>query len=126
MSRVPCVVAICSFLAVAQEDVAKSLAVIQDIKAALPDREAAVKGLGKSKHGGLALLDLVAQNKLPAELKATAAFAVAASPDPDIRIKGEQVLPRPKSRRAFHARLNHFPPWPYYPVYIATAGILLK
>lgn len=81
-----------------QDDVAKHLAVVQDVKAALPDREAAIKNLAKSKPGGLALLDLAVRNTLPPELRATASFAVAASADPDIRTKGEQLLPRPKSK----------------------------
>jgi len=85
-------------LCLAQGDVPQLLGVVQDIKAPLPDREAAVKSLGKSKPGGLALLDLAAQNKLPPELKATAAFAVAACADADIRTKGETLLPRPKSK----------------------------
>lgn len=81
-----------------QDDVARQLAVVQDVKAALPDREAAVKSLAKSKPGGLALLDLAARNTLPPELRATASFAVAACADLDVRTKGEQLLPRPKSK----------------------------
>jgi len=90
-------VAILAFL-VLQDDVAKQLAVVQDIKAALPEREAAVKSLGRTKPGGLALLDLASRNVLPAELRATASFAVAACADADVRTKGEQLLPRPKSK----------------------------
>ncbi|MBI3854740.1 MAG: c-type cytochrome, partial [Planctomycetes bacterium] len=71
---------------------------VLDIKASLPDREAAVKSLGRTKPGGLALLDLAAKNQLPAELRATASFAVAASGDADVRSKGAQVLPLPKSK----------------------------
>jgi putative heme-binding domain-containing protein len=85
-------------LAFAQGDIPQLLKVVQDVKAPLADREAAVKSLGKSKPGGLALLDLAARNLIPSELKATAAFAVAASSDADVRSKGEQLLPRPKSK----------------------------
>ena len=81
-----------------QDDVAKQLSVVQDVKAALPDREAAVKTLAKSKPGGLALLDLVVRKTLPPELRATASFAVAASVDLEVRTKGEELLPRPKSK----------------------------
>jgi len=81
-----------------QDDVSKSLGVVLDIKAPLPEREAAVKSLGKSKAGATALLDLVDKNSLPAELRATAAFAVAACPDAEIRGKGEAKLPRPKAK----------------------------
>jgi putative heme-binding domain-containing protein len=95
MSRV---VAILALWMVLQEDVARQLAVLQDVKAALADREAAIKNLGKTKAGGLALLDLAARNALPPELRATESFAVAASADADVRAKGEQVLPRPKSK----------------------------
>jgi len=90
--------ALALLLSTLQDDVAKSLGVVLDIKAPLTEREAAVKTLGKSKAGGAALLDLVAKNTLPAELRATAAFAVAACPDAEIRAKGESALPRPKSK----------------------------
>ena len=92
------VLALLSFLLLLQDDVAKQLAVVQDVKAALAEREAAVKSLAKSKHGGLALLDLAAKNSLPPELRATASFAVAVSADVDVRTKGELLLPRPKSK----------------------------
>jgi len=85
-------------LASPQEDVDKTLAVVLDIKAPLPEREAAVKVLGKSNAGTRALLDLVDRHGMPAELKATAAFAVAACPDPDLRKQGAEKLPLPKSK----------------------------
>ncbi|HLY74809.1 MAG TPA: c-type cytochrome [Planctomycetota bacterium] len=81
-----------------QDDVAKSVGTVLDVKAPLADREAAIKALGKSRAGGQALLALVEKNTMPPELKATAAFAVAACPDADVRAKGEQKLPRPKSK----------------------------
>jgi len=85
-------------LACLQDDVAKTLSVVLDIKAPLAEREAAVKTLGRSKAGGQALLNLVDKNSMPAELKATAAFAVAACPDAEIRKKAESTLPLPKSK----------------------------
>ncbi len=81
-----------------QDDIAKTLGVVLDIKAPLPEREAAVKVLGRSKAGSQALLDLVDKNGMPAELKATAAFAVAACPDADLRKRGAEKLPLPKSK----------------------------
>jgi putative heme-binding domain-containing protein len=81
-----------------QDDVTKTLAVVLDVKSPLADREAAVKALGKSKAGAQALIQLVEKAVMPAELKATAAFAVASCPDADTRAKGELTLPRPKSK----------------------------
>ena len=95
MARVLLLVAV---LLGAQGDVAQLQGVVLDIKASLAEREAAVKSLAKSKAGGQALLDLVEKNTLPAELRATTSFALAASPDVDIRTKGESKLPRPKSK----------------------------
>jgi putative heme-binding domain-containing protein len=92
------VLVLTALLALAQGDIPQLLGVVQDVKAPLADREAAVKSLGKTKPGGLALLDLASRTQIPAELKATAAFAVAACPDADVRTKGEQLLPRPKSK----------------------------
>ena len=69
-----------------QGDVAQLQGVVLDIKASLADREAAVKSLAKSKAGAHALLDLVDRNALPAELRATTSFALAAAPDADIRV----------------------------------------
>jgi putative heme-binding domain-containing protein len=81
-----------------QGDVAQLQGVMLDIKASLADREAAVKSLARSKAGAQALLDLVDKNALPAELRATTSFALAASTDADIRSKAEAKLPRPKSK----------------------------
>lgn len=81
-----------------QDDVSKSLAVVLDIKTPLPEREAAVKSLGKSKAGAQALIDLVDKGSMPAELKATAAFSVAACPDADVRKAGAEKLPLPRSK----------------------------
>jgi len=92
------VLVLAASLLLLQDDVARSMAVVLDIKAPLPERETAIKTLGRSKAGALALLALVDKNGMPAELKATAAFAVAACVDVDIRKKGESKLPLPKSR----------------------------
>jgi putative heme-binding domain-containing protein len=96
MARVLLVVA--GMLLGMQGDVAQLQGVVLDIKASLADREAAVKSLAKSKAGGKALLDLVDRNALPAELRATTSFALAASPEADLRAIAEQKLPRPKSK----------------------------
>jgi putative heme-binding domain-containing protein len=98
MARVLFAVVVSLLLPCAQEDVARLLGVVQDIKTALPERETAVKALGRTKPGAFALLDLVDQGKMPAELRATAAFALAACPDPDVRAKADQKLPRPRSK----------------------------
>ncbi len=95
MARVLLSLALIAFL---QGDIPQLLKVVQDVKAPLAEREAAIKNLGKTKPGGLALLDLATRNQVPPELKATAAFALAACVDADVRTKGEQVLPRPKGK----------------------------
>ena len=95
MARVLLVSALLAFV---QGDLPQLLGVVQDVKAPLAEREAAVKSLGKTKSGGMALLELAARNQIPSELKATAAFALAACADADVRAKGEQLLPRPKSK----------------------------
>ena len=71
---------------------------VLDASAPLAEREAAVKSLAKTRAGGTALLDLADSGKLPDELKATAAFACAASPDAGVRVAGAKKLPLPKSR----------------------------
>lgn len=91
-------VLILALLLALQDDVSKSLAVVLDIKTPLPEREAAVKVLGKSKAGAQALIDLVDKGSMPAELKATAAFSVAACPDADVRKAGAEKLPLPRSK----------------------------
>lgn len=98
MIRALAAAAVALVLATPQENVSKLMGVLQDVKAPLPDREAAVKSLGKSAEGGRALLDLVEKEKLPPELRATGAFALAACPDSQVRARGEQKLPRPKSK----------------------------
>lgn len=71
---------------------------VLDPKTPMEEREAAVKELAKSAAGGKALLDLAEQGKLPAELRATAAFACAASPEEAVRARGASLLPLPKSK----------------------------
>lgn len=61
-------------------------------------REQAVKTLAASKAGAEEILRLAAEAKLPPELKATAAFACAASPEADVRSKAAELLPLPKSK----------------------------
>jgi putative heme-binding domain-containing protein len=86
-------------LAAAQaEDVAKGIKTVLDVTLPLADREAAVKTLARSKAGAQAMVALAEAEKFPEELKATARFALAASPDPGARELGEKKLPRPKSR----------------------------
>jgi len=79
-------------------DVEKSLRLVGDVSAPLLDREAAVKALAQTKAGGRALLALVDQDRFPEELKATARFALAASPDAEVRAEGDRKLPVPKSK----------------------------
>jgi putative heme-binding domain-containing protein len=64
----------------------------------MEQRESAAKGLATTAEGGKALLDLAEQGKLPAELRATSAFACAASPVEAVRVRGASVLPLPKSK----------------------------
>lgn len=96
--RVLILAAAALLLAASQDDVSKTVSLLQDVKTPLPEREAAVKLLGRSKPGGLALLELVDKKTLPPELRATASFALAASPYAEVRTKGEARLPRPKSK----------------------------
>jgi putative heme-binding domain-containing protein len=88
------------FLLVAAQgdDIPAGMKLIADVTAPLADREAAVKRLSRTKEGAQALVALADQEKFPDELKATARFALAASPDPDARALGEKKLPRPKGK----------------------------
>jgi putative heme-binding domain-containing protein len=78
------------------EDLQKALRLVADPAAPLSDREGAVKGLARSKEGGRALLALVDRGAFPEELRATAAFALAANPE--LRAEADRKLPLPKSR----------------------------
>jgi putative heme-binding domain-containing protein len=95
--RVIAALALGAFLA-PQDANDRYIDLVLDIKLPLPEREAAVKALGKNKDGAGRLLLLAEQSRMPAELKATAAFAVAACPDAATRKKGEATLPLPKSK----------------------------
>jgi putative heme-binding domain-containing protein len=80
------------------EDVARQLKILLDVKAGLADREGSVKALARSRAGAEAIIALVDEEKFPEEFKATARFALAASPDPTARDLGEKKLPRPKGK----------------------------
>src|ERR1043166_7947380 len=82
----------------ASDDISSTLKRLQDPTAPLDSREAAVKSLAKTKAGAEAMIALVDEEKFPEELKATARFALAASPDADARALGEKKLPRPKAK----------------------------
>jgi putative heme-binding domain-containing protein len=71
---------------------------VQDPTQALADREAAVKSLARSLAGARGLFRLADEGKLPQELRATAVFALAESPEAEVRKEADQRLPRPKSR----------------------------
>ncbi len=75
---------------------ADDLKLVADPAAPLPDREAAVKSLAKTKAGGLALIALVDQGRFPEELRATAAFALAANPE--LRAEAGRKLPLPRAK----------------------------
>ena len=64
----------------------------------MEQREQALKTLASSRAGAEAILKLAAGAKLPPELKATAAFACADNPDPEIRARAAETLPLPKSK----------------------------
>jgi putative heme-binding domain-containing protein len=87
-----------ALLAQAAGDVERSVKTVLDAAAPLPDREAAVKALARTAAGGRALLALADQDRFPEELKATARFALAASPDAAVRAEGDRKLPVPKSK----------------------------
>ncbi len=80
------------------DEVAQGVKVLLDVTSPLDAREAAVKKLAKTKAGAAAMVVLVDQEKFPEELKATARFALAASPDAEARTLGEKKLPRPKAK----------------------------
>lgn len=90
--------ALALFCVVLADDVAGPLKLVQDPTAPLDAREAAVKNLAKTKAGAEAMVALVDAEKFPEELKATARFALAASPDAAARALGEKKLPRPKAK----------------------------
>ncbi|HXG61128.1 MAG TPA: hypothetical protein VNO22_07140 [Planctomycetota bacterium] len=82
----------------AEASVAAALRTVQDPSAALPDREGAVKALARTRAGGLALLRLEEEGRLPEELRATARFALAACPDAEVRAAADRRLPVPKTK----------------------------
>lgn len=83
-------------LGAVQEEAAVKL--VLDVTQSLTEREAAVKTLAKTRSGADRLFVLAEQSKLPQELRATAVFALAESPDPEVRKNAEARLPRPKSK----------------------------
>jgi len=80
------------------DEVTQGVKILLDVTSPLDAREAAVKKLAKTKAGAAAMVALVDQEKFPEELKATARFALAASPDAEARALGEKKLPRPKAK----------------------------
>ena len=83
-------------LGAGQEEAAVKL--VLDVTQSLTEREGAVKTLARTRSGADRLFSLAEQSKLPQELRATAVFALAESPDPEVRKKAEVSLPRPKSK----------------------------
>ena len=67
-----------------------------DIKAPMEEREAAVKSLAKTSDGARSILKLVDAGAFPAELKATAAFSLAANKD--VAKEAAEKLPLPKAK----------------------------
>ncbi len=86
----------CSLFLLAGDDGA--LKKILDPRIPMEEREAADKALARSRDGALALLQLAGDGRLPPELRATASFALAASADDEVRKRGDEMLPLPKSR----------------------------
>lgn len=86
----------CALLLLAGDDAA--LKKLLDSRVPMEEREGAVKALAKTRDGALALLKVADDGKLPAELKATASFALAAHPEAEIRKMAQQRLPLPKSK----------------------------
>jgi putative heme-binding domain-containing protein len=84
-----------ALLLLAQEGEVRTLL---DPKVPMEQREGAVKKLAASRGGAEAILRLVSDARLPPELRATAAFACAASPEEDIRARAAELLPLPKSK----------------------------
>jgi len=71
---------------------------VLDDDAEMIERDSAVKALAMTKAGGMALLDLADKQKMPDELRASAAMACAACPDETVRKLAETKLPTPKSK----------------------------
>lgn len=69
---------------------------VLDVKSPMEEREAAVKSLAKTSDGARSLLKLVDAGTFPAELKATAAFALAANKD--VAKEAAEKLPLPKAK----------------------------
>jgi putative heme-binding domain-containing protein len=69
---------------------------VLDLKAPMEEREAAVKALAKTADGARSLLKLVDAGSFPPELKATAAFALAANKD--VAKEAAEKLPLPKAK----------------------------
>jgi putative heme-binding domain-containing protein len=82
----------------AAQDPSAAVKQVLDVALSMQERESAVKTLALNRAGGLALLKLVDEGKLPDELKATASFACGSSPDADVRAEAAKKLPLPKSR----------------------------
>jgi putative heme-binding domain-containing protein len=80
----------------AQEDPA--VGVLLDVTRPMEGREAAVKALAATRAGADALFKLAEAGRLPQELRATAVFALAQSPDASVREDAERKLPRPRSK----------------------------
>ncbi len=71
---------------------------ILDVKSPMEEREAAVKALARTPEGVRSILKLVDAGKFPPELKATAAFACAATADVALRADAAAKLPLPKAK----------------------------
>jgi putative heme-binding domain-containing protein len=81
--------------AVGPDDAVKKLL---DASLSMTEREAAVKSLAQTQEGAASLLTLADQGRLPEELRATASFSLAGSPDAGVRALGEKKLPVPKTK----------------------------
>ncbi len=76
------------------------LPLISEKKRSLAVRRAATQGLGRQQQGQKQLLKLVAEDKLPEDLRFTAGNILRGSADATIRQKAHQLLPPPASSDA--------------------------
>jgi len=74
------------------------LNLVLDQNAGAWERVLAVKALAQSKAGGSALLKSAEEERLPAEMRASATFACASSPVAEVRGEGAKVLPVPRTK----------------------------
>jgi putative heme-binding domain-containing protein len=73
---------------------------VRDDRKPLATRQACVKELARTEQGARHLLDLEKNEKLPADLKLTAASELNLAPWPDVKKLAVEILPLPQTKNA--------------------------